>query len=216
MAPMKFLGGYLQAPRASARFLKLASAAVCCGKTRMPHRFTSPPHNNDREAQAPVSPTPPVSHLSRGVAGDEDHLATTTGPCDAIFASSQVEDRYQHRLLLLPAFCLFRRLLRRCLCFSLLRHCCPPSLSGWRYRCSAVANRRTLLSDYYSRKKITVTPLNIVCKCRASLLRTSQSTALSKHAQKTFLVRAQTNTAQSTHHKNLDVMRVSRMRLFDC
>jgi hypothetical protein len=32
--------------------------------------------------------------LSRGVAGDENHLATTTGPCDAIFASSQVEDRY--------------------------------------------------------------------------------------------------------------------------
>src|ERR1700689_1267708 len=119
-------------------------------------------------------------------------------------------------LLLLPAFCLFRRLLRRCLCFSLLRHCCPPSLSGWRYRCSAVANRRTLLPDYYSRKKITVTPLNIVCKCRVPLLRTSRSTALSKYPRKTFLVRAQTNTTESTHRENLDVMRVSRMRLFDC
>jgi hypothetical protein len=25
--------------------VKLTSAAVRCGKTRMPHRFTSPPHN---------------------------------------------------------------------------------------------------------------------------------------------------------------------------
>src|SRR5271170_7692664 len=41
------------------------------------------------------------------------------------------------------------------------------ALSGWRHRCSAVANRSALPSDYYSRKKITVTPLNFVCKCRA-------------------------------------------------
>jgi hypothetical protein len=40
-------------------------------------------------------------------------------------------------------------------------------MSGWRHRCSAVANRHALSSDYYSRKKITVTPLNFVCKCRA-------------------------------------------------
>jgi hypothetical protein len=39
-------------------------------------------------------------------------------------------------------------------------------LSGWRYRCSAVANRSALQSDYYSGKKITVTPLNFVCKRR--------------------------------------------------
>jgi hypothetical protein len=36
------------------------------------------------------------------------------------------------------------------------------SLSGWRHRCSAVANRRALQSDYYSRKKITVTSLDFV------------------------------------------------------
>jgi hypothetical protein len=45
------------------------------------------------------------------------------------------------------------------------------ALSGWRHRYSAVANRRALHSDYYSRKKITVTPLNFVCKCRALPLR---------------------------------------------
>jgi hypothetical protein len=82
-----------------------------------------------------------------------------------------VEDRLRRRLLLLPALCLFRRLLCRCLRLSLLRHCCPPSLSGWRHRCSAVANRSALPSDYYSGKKITVTPLNFVCKCRAPPLR---------------------------------------------
>ena len=37
-------------------------------------------------------------------------------------------------------------------------------MSGWRYRCSAVANRSALQSDYYSGKKITVTPLNFVCR----------------------------------------------------
>src|SRR5262249_8371171 len=31
------------------------------------------------------------------------------------------------------------------------------------------ANRSALPSDYYSEKKITVTPLNFVCKCRAPL-----------------------------------------------
>ena len=42
-------------------------------------------------------------------------------------------------------------------------------MSGWRHRYSAVANRSALPSDYYSEKKITVTPLNFVCKCRAPL-----------------------------------------------
>jgi len=32
------------------------------------------------------------------------------------------------------------------------------ALSGWRYRYSAVANRSALHPDYYSGKKITVTP----------------------------------------------------------
>ncbi|MFZ0607662.1 MAG: hypothetical protein WAM75_08305, partial [Xanthobacteraceae bacterium] len=40
------------------------------------------------------------------------------------------------------------------------------SLSGWRYRCSAVANRSALHPDYYTGKKITVTPLNFVYRRR--------------------------------------------------
>jgi hypothetical protein len=40
------------------------------------------------------------------------------------------------------------------------------AMSGWRHRYSAVANRSALSSDYYSRRKITVTPLNFVCKRR--------------------------------------------------
>jgi hypothetical protein len=42
------------------------------------------------------------------------------------------------------------------------------ALSGWRHRCSAVANRRALHPDYYKRKKITVTPPNYVRNRRAS------------------------------------------------
>jgi hypothetical protein len=41
------------------------------------------------------------------------------------------------------------------------------SLSGWRHRFSAVANRHALTSDYYKRKKIIVTPLNFVCSAPA-------------------------------------------------
>ena len=67
-------------------------------------------------------------------------------------ASSTIEDRQRRCLLLLPT--LLRLLRRVCLAFSLLRHCCPPSLSGWRYRCSAVANRPALTSEIHKRKKI--------------------------------------------------------------
>jgi hypothetical protein len=85
-------------------------------------------------------------------------------PCVTQSSTSNAEDRLRHCLLLLPTL---RRLLRRrFLRFSLLRHCCPPSLSGWRYRYSAVANRSALHSDYYSGRKITGTPLNFVCKRR--------------------------------------------------
>jgi hypothetical protein len=69
----------------------------------------------------------------------------------------------RRRLLLLPTL---RRFLRLSFRFSLLRHCCPPSLSGWRYRYSAVANRSALHPDYYTEKKITVTPLNFLCRRR--------------------------------------------------
>jgi len=50
------------------------------------------------------------------------------------------------------------------------------SLSGWRHRYSAVANRPTLHSDYYSRGKITVTLLNFVCRCRAPHLTCTRAT----------------------------------------
>jgi hypothetical protein len=52
------------------------------------------------------------------------------------------------------------------------------SMSGWRHRCSAVANRHALLSDYYKTKKITVTPLNFLCKRRAALLETAREARL--------------------------------------
>ncbi len=69
-------------------------------------------------------------------------------------ALSEIEDRQRRRLLLLPTPRLPRAFLRRCFHFSLLRHCCPPSLSGWRHRCSAVANRSALSSEIHKRKKI--------------------------------------------------------------
>jgi hypothetical protein len=51
------------------------------------------------------------------------------------------------------------------------------ALSGWRYQYSAVANRSALHSDYYKRKKITVTPLNFAFRRRAfAALRTTRST----------------------------------------
>ena len=104
---------------------------------------------------------------------------------------------------------LFRRLLCRCLRLSLLRHCCPPSLSGWRHRCSAVANRSALPSDYYSRKKITVTPLNFVCKCRAPppppLARRDRP---AKRAAKNFSP-ARSRAKNSTRCRSADEMRVS-------
>jgi hypothetical protein len=63
------------------------------------------------------------------------------------------------------------------------------SLSGWRHRCSAVANRPTLSSDYYSRKKITVTPLNFVCKCRAPPQPSRRRASLGKsRAEKLFRI----------------------------
>ncbi len=101
--------------------------------------------------------------------------------------SCDVEDRLRRcLLLLLPASCLLRRLLRRCFRLSLLRHCCPPSLSGWRHRCSAVANRAALPSDYYSRKKITVTPLNFVCKPRPPRAAASAQRPSAKSTAKNF------------------------------
>jgi hypothetical protein len=120
------------------------------------------------EPKPPSRRRPPLSTWAGASWAIIEAPSTSAGPCDAIFDSCDAEDRSRRRLLLLlPASGLLRRLLRRCLRLSLLRHCCPPSLSGWRHRCSAVANRHALLSDYYSRKKITVTPINFVCRGRA-------------------------------------------------
>jgi hypothetical protein len=106
--------------------------------------------------------------------------STAAGPCDAIF-DKKIEDRFSRPPLLL--LFLFGGLLFR---LSLLRHCCPPSLSGWRHRCSAVANRPALSSDYYSRKKITVTLLNFVCK-RASPRRCNMRNAdIGEYSTKNF------------------------------
>ena len=69
--------------------------------------------------------------------------------------SLKVEDRDVEDLLLLPAF--HFRLLR---CFSLLRHCCPPSHDEWRCRNRAVANRPALQSDYTSTREKTLFPLH--------------------------------------------------------
>src|SRR5271169_2302369 len=78
--------------------------------------------------------------------------STSAGPCDPIFDSREIKDRRRRRLLLLPSG-LLRLSLRLSFRFSLLRHCCPPSLSGWRYRYSAVANRSALPSRLLQRKK---------------------------------------------------------------
>ena len=59
--------------------------------------------------------------------------------------------------LLLVGLLLLRRLLRL---LSLLRHTALLAMMRWRYRNSAVANRRALHSDYYSTTKKTANPLN--------------------------------------------------------
>jgi hypothetical protein len=95
-----------------------------------------------------------------------DPTATPAGPCNSTFGSCDAEDRQQRHLLLLPALRLLRRLLRRCFRLSLLRHCCPPSLSGWRHRYSAVANRRALAPDYTTEAKKTSFSTNFVYRSR--------------------------------------------------
>ena len=105
-----------------------------------------------------------------------DPTATSAGPCNATFGSYDAEDRQQRHLLLLPTLRLLRCLLRRCFRLSLLRHCCPPSLSGWRHRYSAVANRRALASAYTTETKKTSFPLNFVYRFRFALPRHARCT----------------------------------------
>jgi hypothetical protein len=113
--------------------------------------WTRPRSSHYFPADAPCRPPEPAPFWEI-----VDPPSTLAGPCDATFDTCDAEDRLRRRLLLLPTLCRF--LLRRCF-LSLLRHCCPP-----KYRCSAVANRSALHPDYYSRKKITVTPLDFVRK----------------------------------------------------
>jgi hypothetical protein len=115
----------------------------------------------------PSSRRRPLSYTRAGTSWQIiDPTATAAGPCNATFGSCDAENRQQRHLLLLPALCLLRRLLRRCFRLSLLRHCCPPSLSGWRHRYSAVANRLALPSAYTSRAKKTSFALNFVYRFR--------------------------------------------------
>src|SRR5262249_9552100 len=92
------------------------------------------------------------------------------------------------------------------------RHCCPPSLSGWRHRCSAVANRHALSSDYYSRKKITVTPLNFVCKCRTPLPPHKRLAVFRKNRIEQIFSRACKGDLFFAHCRNADELRVFVMR----
>jgi len=115
----------------------------------------------------PSSRRRPLSYTGAGASWQIiDPTATPAGPCNATFGSCDAEDRQQRHLLLLPALCLLRRLLRRCFRLSLLRHCCPPSLSGWRHRYSAVANRLALASDYTTEAKKTSFSTNFVYRFR--------------------------------------------------
>jgi hypothetical protein len=116
--------------------------------------------NPSYEARTRIPPAPPVAHLSRPAAASI--ASTSAGPVRRDPRHMRCRRPLRLCLLLLPTL---RRLLRRrFLRFSLLRHCCPPSLSvdG---DIGAVQSRirPALQSDYYSGKKITVTPLNFVC-----------------------------------------------------
>jgi hypothetical protein len=116
----------------------------------------------DREACTTVPPTPPVVHLSRPRCGRSSIYpkrwpARVTRP--STHAMPKIDcgvDYFFFRRFVVfffaAAFFLFFAIA------ALL------ALSGWRYRYSAVANRSALHPDYYSRKKITVTPLEFVRK----------------------------------------------------
>jgi len=49
------------------------------------------------------------------------------------------------------------------------------------------ANRPALPSDYYSRKKITVTPLDFVCNCRRALPHSARNSHSGKTPRENFL-----------------------------
>jgi hypothetical protein len=115
----------------------------------------------------PSSRRRPLSYARAGTSWQIiNPTATPAGPCNATFGSCDAEDLQRRELLLLSALRLLRCLLRRCFRLSLLRHCCPPSLSGWRHRYSAVANRRALAFAYTTKTEKTSFPLNFVYRFR--------------------------------------------------
>ena len=67
-------------------------------------------------------------------------------------------------------------------------------------RCSAVANRSALHPDYYSEKKITVTPLNFVCRRGAPLV----------IATRTW--RADSGSLQQQFHRRISARIISRFK----
>jgi hypothetical protein len=68
---------------------------------------------------------------------------------------------------------------------------CPPSHDRWRCRNSAVANRRTLHSDYYSTTQKTANPLN---EWWMTIARRAEALAW-------IFVRPDARIAQSLHHR---------------
>jgi hypothetical protein len=66
------------------------------------------------------------------------------------------------------------------------------AMSGWRYRCSAVANRSALPPDYYSEKKITVTHLNFVRNRRLRLAHRARNTIADAARAKILFIAART------------------------
>ena len=81
--------------------------------------------NPSYEARTRIPPAPPVAHLSRPAAASI--ASTSAGPVRRDPRHMRCRRPLRLCLLLLPTL---RRLFRRrFLRFSLLRHCCPPSLS---------------------------------------------------------------------------------------
>ena len=168
--PLSLRKNVTDIPRASARCTRTKSAGSCPGRGSA-LRPSCPPCSLRAVVELdPSSRRRPLSFTGAGVSWQIiDPAATNAGPCNAIFGSCDAEDRPRRRLLLLPTLRLLRCLLRRCFRLSLLRHCCPPSLSGWRHRYSAVANRLALASAYTSTEKKTAFSPNFVYRFRFAL-----------------------------------------------
>ena len=85
------------------------------------------------------------------------------------------------------------------------------ALSGWRHRCSAVANRAALTIDYYSRKKITVTRLNFVCKRRAPRARRRRGLSALRATRRRPLCLMRPCTTFRTKQRSADKMGIFDM-----